>query len=87
MAECKGNIVNDHCCWVDGKICPFLKHYPNEERIWSCGIREKYDSWEEVYSDKDYVDNVKPLLVKIDLPDCGKWPRKNEKCTVCGLIG
>jgi hypothetical protein len=87
MAECKGDIENDHCCWVDGKICQYLKHYPDQERKWSCGIREKYNSWDEVYEDEDYLQDIKPLLNQLNLPNCGEWPRKNETCTVCGVMG
>jgi hypothetical protein len=87
MSTCQGNIKDDHCCWINGKVCKFLKHYPTEKRIWSCGIREKYNSWEETYQDLDYIKDVKPILDEIDIPDCGDWPRPNEQCAICGVIG
>jgi hypothetical protein len=84
-APCSG-MNEDHCCYLDGKVCVFLLENSNGRR-WSCSLRAKLGSWDSVHRDSKYLTVVKPSLDKLDLPDCGDWPRFGERCEVCGVVG
>ena len=86
MATCNGN-EEDHCCYLKGKVCEYLEENTVPGRRWVCGIRKKYNSWEETHHDPDYTRDIKPLLNDIGITNCGEWPRQNEKCAICGVIG
>lgn len=88
---CNGN-KEDHCCYLNGKVCQYLKENSNGRR-WSCGLYEKYGSWNGVYESDEYKEDIVSELVKIsivfDRPyfNCGEWPTKGEVCTICGEVG
>jgi hypothetical protein len=86
MSLCSGN-EEDHCCYLKGRVCEHLEENTVSGRRWACGIRRKYNSWQETYQDLDYIKDVKPILDEIGIPDCGDWPRPNEQCAICGVIG
>jgi hypothetical protein len=85
--SCTGKSKNS-CCWVNGKLCPYVRDDgENTERRWVCTLREKYGNWEEVHIDEGYIENVKPHWEATNVPDCGAYPRKDQECGECGLIG
>lgn len=86
MATCSGN-SDDHCCYIKGKACIFLEKNTIPGRKWSCGLRRELGSWSEVHKDERYLQEVKPKLDELELPNCGDWPRPGETCAECGVTG
>jgi len=91
--KCDGK-SDDHCCYLsEGQVCPFLKEYKEGPRRWSCGLYEKYGSWEEVYKSKEYIEEIDPEYVaiseKCNVPyiKCGEWPLPGVLCATCGKVG
>jgi hypothetical protein len=84
---CSGNF-DDHCCHL-GKygVCKYLEKNATENRIWTCSLRRELGDWDLVHNDERYVSEIKVKLLEYDLPNCGDWPRQNERCAVCGVIG
>ena len=90
FTECTGNL-EDHCCWVNGAICPYLEENTVPGRRWACGLLRELGDWASVYADpryqyvRDGYDDPKwPSLHGLD---CGDWPRIGETCSVCGVTG
>jgi len=86
MSVCAGN-SEDHCCWVNGKVCPHLEENTVEGRHWACGLLVKLGSWEAVYKDNNWQLDVKPLCDRIGVRGCGDWPPKGKTCLECGVSG
>ena len=82
---CQGNL-NDHCCWINGKVCPFLEENTVQERRWACGLYRELGSWNSVHSDSRYLEHIRPMFEKWR-PDrnCGEWLYENEMCNTCGI--
>ncbi len=85
MAVCTGNF-EDHCCWVDGKVCPHLEENTVEGRRWACGLLVALGSWEGVYRTEAWQRDVKPLCDRLGVR-CGDWPSEGERCATCGVSG
>ncbi len=85
MAICTGNF-EDHCCWVDGKVCPHLEENTVEGRRWACGLLVALGSWEAIYATEAWQRDVKPLCDRLGMR-CGDWPPKGKTCATCGVIG
>jgi hypothetical protein len=76
-----------HCCWF-GTVCEHLEETTNERR-WSCKLKEKYGTWDEVYGSPEWP-GVLANAMAVGLPvtyKCGDWPTKGERCGECGVIG
>lgn len=85
--KCFGN-KNEHCCWIGGSPCSFLRDDgESKERRWICTLREKYGNWDDVHKDEGYLNIVKPQWKKIGISDCGDWPETGVKCSTCGIVG
>ena len=69
VLECHGN-GKEHCCWVKGKICPYLEENTVPGRHWVCGLRRELPSWDAVHKD--------PRYIALGFGDilCGDWPEK-----------
>lgn len=92
--KCEGN-ADDHCCYIQGKVCQYLKEYKDGTRRWSCGLYEKHGSWDNVYASIEYQENIQPKLDEMTnrfkeggtIMRCGDFPRPGEKCWTCGKTG
>ena len=81
---CTGN-SNDHCCYLNGKVCNYLEEYSMPGRRWACGLYRQYGSWVAVYNHPGYILTVKPALEAMGITvDCGDWPPSGQECATCG---
>lgn len=78
MSECHGN-GEDHCCYVNGQVCPFLVENAMGRR-WACGLRIELGSWDEVHRDPRYLEKVKPVWTRFNVDDCGDWQAEGQCC-------
>jgi len=86
MQECHGN-GNDHCCYLGSVgVCRYLEEGTVDGRRWACGLFRRAGSWDAVYESVAYRDNVRPVLDRLRLPDCGDWPQ-NDPATMEQGIG
>jgi len=83
--QCLGRNLDDHCCWIKGKVCQFLEKDSEPGFRWSCGLRRELGSWDAVIVDKRYMDSVEPVLKPLGYT-CRDWPNadKGQKCKQCG---
>jgi hypothetical protein len=84
MAECRAS--SGHCCWIEGRVCPFLREDDGERR-WVCTFRERLGSWEVVHADPEYLDTIGPLILGLTGVFCGDWPGPGVTCAECGATG
>lgn len=52
--KCFGRKLHDHCCYIDGKPCPFLEENTEPGQHWSCHLRRETGSWEKAIADPRY---------------------------------
>jgi hypothetical protein len=52
--ECLGRNLDDHCCYLKGKVCQFLEENTEPGFRWSCGLRRELGSWDAVLADPRY---------------------------------
>lgn len=71
-AYCHGNGA-DHCCYIDGSVCPYLETDTLDGRHWVCSLRRELASWTAVYADPRYIADVKPAWVRKNVADCGEF--------------
>jgi len=78
--KCKGRNLDEHCCWVAGKVCEFLEENTEEGFRWSCGLRRELGSWDTVLTDPRY----QPLKIHFERNgyNCKTW--SSERCGLCG---
>lgn len=69
---CHGNGA-DHCCYVDGQVCPFLEVDTVPGRKWVCGKRRELGSWEAVHNDPEYIEQVQSHWKEVGVDDCGDF--------------
>lgn len=83
--ECLGRNLNEHCCWVDGKVCLYLEEDTEKGFRWTCGLRRELGSWEKVLADARYQRDVQPKFRATGM-NCMDWPSKNAggPCKLCG---
>jgi len=83
--RCLGRNLDDHCCWLKGKVCQFLEGNSEPGFRWSCGLRRELGSWDAVLSDTRYKENVAPVLEPLGYT-CRDWPdeTKGQVCNDCG---
>lgn len=88
MGRC--GTASDHCCWLGlvGK-CPYVKEGSKADFNWACSLREKYGSWDAVYTSAEYLKHIQPFWDAYRIPDlaCGAWPIKGTTCNTCGEVG
>ena len=83
MAACEGN-RDDHCCYLDGQVCSFLRDDgPEASRRWVCTFRERLGSWEAVHADSEYRREIAPTMLSLTGVLCGDWPPKGVTCGTC----
>ena len=77
MAVCHGN-GPDHCCYIAGRVCPYLEENPVEGRRWACGLLRELGSWPKVYRSTRYrrTDAAKWFRVSFPSYGCGDWPQR-----------
>ena len=90
---CLGN-SDDHCCWVNGALCPHLEENTVAGRRWACGLLRELGSWKAVHRDRRYVKDVQPMWNKFPTNKarglamrCGDFPASGERCNACGVVG
>ena len=91
MSNC-GKQKGDHCCWLKGKPCPYLRKTRRRKRLeegfyWQCQLRTELGSWEKVHQDQRYVRDVEPEWRLTGIKNCGDWPqgeKGNPECKLCG---
>ena len=71
----RGDRDGDHCCYFEGQVCRFYKHFPNsEDRIHVCGLMLELQDWDKVHSDPRYIEHVQPCWDKMaNGTSCGSW--------------
>jgi hypothetical protein len=79
MAGCHGN-GPDHCCYQEGRVCPFLEMNTEPGRRWTCGLRRTLGSWEAVHADPGYLEHVKPCWQANGVKDCGDFGPGEQQC-------
>lgn len=78
--------LTDHCCWLDGQLCPFLEEGTVEGRRYACALQRELGSWEAVYNDSRYLKQVRPFWdAWRPQVDCGDWLLPGETCATCGV--
>lgn len=83
---CSGN-GQDHCCWLSGVACKYLEVDTVPGRKWSCGLVNKYGSWEAAEASEEYQSDVQPFWDswRDGTGSCSKWPDEmGEHCATCG---
>jgi len=83
--RCLGRNLDEHCCWVDGKVCKFLEENTEPGYRWSCGLRRELGSWDAVITDSRYVNEILPLHRAKGM-NCRDWPKPSAggPCKLCG---
>ncbi len=83
---CLGRNLDDHCCYIKGKVCPFLEENTEKGFRWSCGLRRKLGSWDAVLANPEYqrvtAGAWAPGVNCRDWPDGGGW--NGIGCSKCG---
>lgn len=80
--------VEDHCCWLDGKVCKYLADSDRPGHAFDCALRRDLGSWDAVHGDPRYVADVRPFWERVAPElDCGAYPPEGEVCAACGEIG
>ena len=80
--KCLGRNLDDHCCYLKGKVCQFLEENTEPGFRWSCGLRRELGSWDAVLADPRYQP-IKEHFAPNGY-DCKTWPGK-FRCTTCGV--
>lgn len=94
-AKCLANKGDEHCCWIDGIVCPYLEENTVEGRRWSCGlyVREELETdtrrevWDKVTATSEWQTNLKTCYDRLGVASCGDWPKIGKKCLACGAVG
>lgn len=73
--ECHG-LGEEHCCYLDGEVCPFLEEGTVPGRRWACGLYRELGSWDAVHNSATYRDTVAPVVLRLANANCGDWPQK-----------
>lgn len=72
MSICHGNGA-DHCCYVNGAVCPFLEVDTVPGRKWACGLLRELGDWDKVHNDPRYLEHVRPVWYAAGVDDCGDF--------------
>ena len=76
----------DHCCWLEGRVCKYVRPSDREGYVWDCGLRADLGSWKKVYASKEYKRDVKEKMNAVGGLglDCGEWKPGPRGCSDCG---
>lgn len=87
MPICHGN-GSDHCCWINGKVCPHLEENTVPGRRWACGLLRVHGDWETVYQTPEYQATDAATWFASSHPGygCGDWPQ-NIPPVIQGGVG
>ena len=78
MSICNGiGPHGDHCCYLEGKVCQHLIQLDGMNR---CGLRVELGSWGKVHTDPRYLQDVKPILIRRNVVDCGDYGIDPPRC-------
>ena len=77
---CLGRNLDDHCCYINGQVCPLLEENTEPGFRWTCGLRRRLGSWDKVIAHPQYA-TIKAHFEKFGY-NCMTWPQK--KCGTCG---
>ena len=84
---CNGN-RDDHCCYLNGKACPYLEKNTIEGRLWSCGLYNKLQDWNAVILSDEYKADVAPVFEPLGMI-CRDFPdgdgANSYICIECGV--
>lgn len=85
MSVCHGN-ADDHCCWLQGAVCPHLEEHTVPGRRWACGLLRRLGDWESVIASDAYRQDVAPALEPLGYT-CRDWPQNypGMVCRTCGF--
>lgn len=67
LSRCHGNRP-DHCCWLQGRVCPHLEEFTMPGRRWVCGLLRELGTWDAVLADVRHV--------ALGSPPCDTWPQE-----------
>ncbi len=87
--KCLGRNLDDHCCYLNGKVCQFLEENIEENFRWSCQLRRELGSWDAVLNDARYKEFVEPEFDIVEKRtgqkiNCKDWPSGETVCNQCG---
>ena len=84
--KCLGRNKEDHCCYVDGKVCTFLEENTQSGYRWSCGLRRELGNWDAVINDPRYKEGPGKVFEPLGI-NCRDWPdrSKGQSCGSCGV--
>ena len=87
--KCQGRNLDDHCCYLNGKVCPFLEENTEPGFRWSCGLRRELGDWDKVLEDPRYKEQVEPeFRIRAErlgyMTNCRDYPSGSDRCTYCG---
>lgn len=71
--------LQDHCCYLKGITCKFLRENTSSGNTcrWTCTLRERYGNWEDVHNSPEYLATVKPVWTELNIKDCGEYTCEN----------
>jgi hypothetical protein len=68
-----GDEKGNHCCWLDGAVCPHLQVDGPSGRHYACGLYVELGDWAAVHTDARYLADVRPHWTATGTQDCGSW--------------
>lgn len=82
--RCLGRNSDTHCCWLSGKVCPFLEENTEPGFRWSCGLRRELGDWDAVLEDERYQQVVQPVWDAFPIStNCRDYPDGVWECRQC----
>jgi len=83
--QCKGRNLDEHCCWLSGRVCQFLEENTEPGFRWSCGLRRELGNWDAVIIDRRYQQHVAPNI-RTKGANCRDYPSSTAggPCQLCG---
>jgi hypothetical protein len=82
---CQGRNLDDHCCYIKGKVCQFLEENSEPGFRWSCGLRRELGDWDKVLADPRYKPIADSWATGVN---CKDWPDGDDwnglGCSKCG---
>ena len=83
--KCLGRNLDEHCCWIKGNVCQFLKENIETGYRWTCGLRFELGSWDAVLEAPRYQSVANSWAPGVN---CRDWPGgegwNGVGCSKCG---